>query len=773
MYKYSKFFILISLIILPQLIAAQQKKPKVALVLSGGGAKGVAHIPLLQTLDSLGIVPDLIVGTSMGGLVGGFYAIGYSGDSIASITKHADWDELLGGKTSLDDVSVEEKSEYKRYLIDFDLENGKPKKKSSILNDQNLREFFATYSYPVYKINDFDKLSIPYRAMATDIVNGKEVVLCDGAITLAMRATMSIPSVFAPVEYKDVLLIDGGVLNNFPTDVAKRMGADIIIGSDVGGGLAPKEELNSITSILVQTSMMISLLKDPKNRALCDILLDHVPNLTYSTADFGKTDEIYKEGKIATYKNIDALAALAEKLKKYDQRPHKLPEVTHEVEIDSFIYKGISEGNINLVRSRANLIPHKLYTTKELKKGISRTMGTEVFNSISFNPVFDGDKIMLEIVGHEKSEHQVKGSIHYDSFRGIGLFINYTGRNLFNDASRLILSADIAEQPGFRVQYQDNFGKKEDWWLRSEVLWQDLNQTFFFNGEKADDIKNKFLQLDLQLNKNINSLRSYTGFGLNYESTKLKPSVDPEFFDNIFNLKNYHFKNIELNAHYHYNSLDNVFYATEGSFLHAELGRSLYHFADIDYIETANPDVSGKTNGFTKLNFLFEQRFNFKKKFTTILGASAGFIFLDDVQSDQISFLKYGIGGKYFLGGNLIRPRKDNYVFKGLHETELFVTQFMMINLGLQVNPFGSVFVTPHFNIASVGYGGFGDYIKTAFTPKGEWQELLEPSLLMSGGITASYDSFLGPVDIDISWVNNINKVRVFFSVGIPLNRSN
>jgi NTE family protein len=773
MIKYFKFFILLFLIIVPELITAQNKKPKVALVLSGGGAKGIAHIPTLQILDSLGIVPDLIVGTSMGGLVGGFYAIGYSGDSIEKITREANWDELLGGVTNWDDVGVEEKSEYKRYMIDFDLEKGKPKKKSSLLNDQNLREFFATYSYPVYRINDFDKLSIPYRALATDIVNGKEVVIGSGSISTAMRATMSIPSVFAPVPYKDVLLIDGGVLNNFPVDVAKRMGADIIIGSDVGGGLEPKEKLNNITSILVQTSMLISLKKDSKNREICDILVDHVPILTYTTADFGKSNEIYEEGKIAAYNNMDAFVALAEKLKKYKQRPHKLPVVSHEVEIDSFIYKGISDANIDLVRSRANLIPHKTYTTTELKEGISRTMGTEIFNQITFNPVFKGDKIMLEIVGHEKSKHQVKGSIHYDSYRGIGLFLNYTGRNIFNDASRILLSVDVAEQPGFRIQYQNNFGKEKNWWWRSEILWQNLNQTFFFNGEKAEDVKNKFFQMDMQINKNINPLKDYVGFGLNYESTKLKPTINPEISDNIFDLEKYHFSNLELNAHYLYNNLNKVFYATNGRFIRVELARSLYHTVDVNFVDESITDVSGKTSGFTKLNFLIEQRLDFKKRFTAILGASAGFIFLDEEQSDQNSFLSYGIGGKYFLGGNLVRPRKDNYVFKGLHETELFVTQFMMVNLGLQVNPFGSVFLTPHFNIASVGYRGFEDYIKTAFSPKGNWQELYESSLLMSGGITASYDSFLGPVDIDISWVNDINKVRIFFTVGIPLNRSN
>lgn len=773
MNKYFKFLILFLLLVAPQLISSQQKKPKVALVLSGGGAKGIAHIPTLQILDSLGIVPDLIIGTSMGGLVGGFYAIGYSGDSIANITKAANWDELLGGKTDWSDVGVEEKSEYNRYLIDFDLENGKPKKKSSILSDQNLREFFATYTYPVYRINDFDKLSIPYRAMATDIVNGEEVVIGKGSMVIAMRATMSIPSVFAPVDYKDILLIDGGVLNNFPTDVAKRMGADIIIGSDVGGGLEPKEKLNNITSLLVQTSMLTSLKKNSENRKRCDILVDHVPNLTFSTADFNKADQIYEEGKIAAYKNMDKFVKLAEIVRKFDQRSHELPEVSREVVIDSFIYKGISKENISLVRSRANLVPHKKYTTDELKEGISRAMGTQIFNSINFNPVFRGDKIMLEIVGHEKSQHQVKGSIHYDSYRGIGLFLNYTGRNLFKDASRILLSVDIAEQPGFRMQYQNNFGKDEKWWWRSEVLWQDLNQTFFFNGERADDIRNKFFQVDMQFNKNINSLRSYYGLGLNYESTKLKPVANPEIVDNVFNLKRYHFDNLEINAHFLFNSMDNIFYATKGTLIHAELARSLYHHIDVNFVDESLGDASGLTNGFTKFNLLLEKRHSFNKKFTAVLGASAGFIFVDEEKPDKNSFLDYGIGGKYFLGGNLTRPRKDNYVFKGLHESELFVTQFMMLNLAMQVNPFGSFYITPHFNIASVGYRGFEDYMKTAFSPTGDWQDLYEPSMLISGGFTASYNSFLGPIDIDISWVNNINKVRIFFGVGIPLNRSN
>jgi NTE family protein len=220
----SKYIVVLFFFCTNLVCSQQTEKPKIAVVLSGGGAKGVAHIPLLQALDSIGIVPDLIVGTSMGSILGGLYAMGYSGNQIAAISREANWNQLLGGKTSLRNVSIEEKSEFAKYLVDFDIKKGRPKVKSALLNDQNLREFITVYTHPSYSVLDFDKLPIPFRAVATDIVNGEEVILKGGDLAIAMRASMSIPSVFKPVSYKDVLLIDGGILNNFPTDIAKKMG---------------------------------------------------------------------------------------------------------------------------------------------------------------------------------------------------------------------------------------------------------------------------------------------------------------------------------------------------------------------------------------------------------------------------------------------------------------------------------------------------------------------------------------------------------------------
>ena len=280
----------------------------------------------------------------------------------SNIAKTADWNRLLGGKTDLHDVSVEEKSEFGRYSVDFDVADGKLKIRTAILNDQFLREFFSEFTFPVYKTSDFDELPIPFRAVDTDIVNGDELILKSGSLALAMRASMSIPSVFKPVPYKEILLVDGGILNNFPVDIARDWGAEIIIGSDVGGGMLPKEELKGISNILFQSAMLVSNKKNPENRAMCDILLDHLPNLRFSTSDFQKAHEIYEDGFIATKLKLDDLVHLSNELSEFKQIKKSIPKVNSLVTLDTIIYKGISEFNIDLVKARSNIKAGKEYT---------------------------------------------------------------------------------------------------------------------------------------------------------------------------------------------------------------------------------------------------------------------------------------------------------------------------------------------------------------------------------------------------------------------------
>lgn len=753
-----------------QYLNAQDDKPIIALVLSGGGAKGIAHIPTLQALDSLGIVPDLIIGNSMGSIVGGLYAMGYSGDSIANIALNANWDELIGGSVSLKDVSVEEKSEYNKYLIGLDWKKGKINTGSYLVNDQNIREFISSLTFPSYSIENFDNLSIPFRAIATDIVNGKEVIFNSGSLSFAMRASMSIPGAFSAVPYKNTLLVDGGLLNNFPVDIAKKLGADIIIGSDVGVGKVTKEKLNNLGALLFQTGMLNSNLKTPENRKLCDILIDHSTNLTYTTGDFSKINAIYNEGKIAVKQNMQALTALSKELSNFIQREHKLPITQDEFILDSIVYQGISKANLALVKARANIKTQRKYTHQHIKEGINKAMGTTIFNQVDVTPIIEKNKLGLVINAIEKSKHQVKGSLHFDRDNGAGLIVNYTGRNVIGRASRSLITIDIAEEPKIRIQYQKNFSHDRNWWWRSEFFGQHLRQEIYLGGENADNMRYRYFEFDNQINRSLNSFKSYIGLGVKYQKTRLKPTIDPEINDNLFNLDTYSFGSYEMYLHYNYNSLNESFYATQGAVLKGSISRSLHNTMDVEYYDSILDDVNGTTNNFIKLGLGYEKRIPIKHKTTVIVGLNAAFIFEDATNDNTIPLFELGVGAKYFLGGNIKNPRRDSYVLPGLNESELIASQFTKLNLGLQINAMHKIYITPHINIASVGFESFDDYIKYAFSGKGKWPDSDQPSILASAGTMLSYNSILGPINFDISWVNSTNKFRVFLGIGLHLN---
>ncbi|MCP4977358.1 MAG: patatin-like phospholipase family protein [Maribacter sp.] len=763
-----RFLVFAFFLILPNVIPAQENKPKIGLVLSGGGAKGMAHIPLLQALDSLNIVPDMIIGTSMGSVIGGLYAMGYSGDSLANLTASMKWDKILGGKTDLNDVSVEEKGEFDKYIIDFDLVKGKPRINPYLLNDQNLTWVFANLTFPVYDVNDFDKLAIPFRSVTADLVTGEQKILAKGSLGWAMRASMSIPGVFEPVVYENGLLVDGGILNNFPTDIAKNMGADIIIGSDVSGYGKPLEELDDLGSVMSRSIGMANHSIYPKNRELCDILIDHIPNLSYATTDFVKSKEIYEEGKVATLKNRDELTQLSEILRPYEQRPHKLPYMEKRVLFDTLAFKNISAANLALVKERANIKLNTVYSKKELIGFVKRTMGTNIFKKVNFGPILEDGKKGLLITGFEKPDHQLRASLHFDLYRGAGLIGNYSGRNVLGKASRLLLSIDIAEQPKVLTQYRKNFGNKKDWWWQTEAIGSILTQKVYIDGNAADDYREKSFVFSNQINKNINSLKSYIGIGINYKYVDIEPRVSPDISDNVLSLNKYFSTGININGRYVLNTMNKVFYATRGSSFQTILSRSLWE--DIN-ASTSILDAKGPTNRFTKVQLNFEKRLFFSNDVTGILNTSAGFIFDDTQKNNEFSVFDFGYPELYFLGGNLPIQRADSYAFQGLHEDELTVSQFMMVKLGLQFGPYNKLYVTPQFNIASVGFDDLKEFTNNAFSPKDDWQAYEGTSLLISAGATLSYKSILGPIDFNTTWTNDSNKLRFFLSVGIPFNR--
>ena len=293
--KYFCFFLIG--IIFCNYTSAQQTgtRPKIGLTLSGGGAKGLAHVGILKAIDSAGLKIDYITGTSMGAIMGALYAVGYSGEQIEKICRKTDLEILLSNQVSLRSLTIEEKDEYGKYAIELPYINHKLRLPGGLLDGQELEFKFSELFYPVHNINNFNKFDIPFKCIASDITTGQAVVIDKGDIVTALKASMAIPTVFAPIEYDGNKLVDGGLTRNFPVRDVKEMGADIVIGSTVTAGLSSKEHLNSSLDILLQLAFFKEAEDYKTELPLCNICVKH-PLEKYTMGSFSSSSKVIEVG---------------------------------------------------------------------------------------------------------------------------------------------------------------------------------------------------------------------------------------------------------------------------------------------------------------------------------------------------------------------------------------------------------------------------------------------------------------------------------------------
>src|SRR6478736_1383895 len=252
-------------------VSAQTPSAKIGLTLSGGGAKGIAHIGILQAIDSAGLNIDYITGTSMGSIMGALYATGYSGNELEKIARDLDWDNLFSGKPLMENVNIDEKSEFDQYAVEVPFEKGKLKIGTGLIEGQEIWLKFQELFLPVYNIKDFSKFSIPFVCIATDLSTGKAVILDRGEIVTALRASMAIPSVFTAIDYNGTKLIDGGVVKNFPVENVIAMGANYSIGVNLSQGLLKADKLTSPVDILMQVSLYKDADDFHREKKLCNL----------------------------------------------------------------------------------------------------------------------------------------------------------------------------------------------------------------------------------------------------------------------------------------------------------------------------------------------------------------------------------------------------------------------------------------------------------------------------------------------------------------------
>ncbi len=290
-------------------------RPRIGLVLSGGGARGAAHVGVLKVLDELRVPVDAIAGTSMGAVVGGLYASGLTGKEVESVMSSLDWQDAFRDRPPRTDLTFRRKQEDQNFLVKFPLglRSGKFLLPKGLIQGQKLNQALRRLTLPVSGVHDFDDLPVPFRAVATDLESGEAVVMGSGDLTTAMRASLSAPGVFAPVERDGRLLVDGGLSENLPVDVARAMNVDILIVVDVASPLADRTRLGSVAAI---SNQMLAILISRESKRQRDLLTARdiviAPALVdASSYDFGIVERMMKAGEQAGREARESLSALS------------------------------------------------------------------------------------------------------------------------------------------------------------------------------------------------------------------------------------------------------------------------------------------------------------------------------------------------------------------------------------------------------------------------------------------------------------------------------
>ena len=298
--------LLLGLIVNTSVFAQKKEELKVGLVLSGGGAKGFAHIGVLKVIDSLGIEVDYIAGTSMGAVIGSLYSTGYSGKQLEAFFNSQDFNVLINDEFERSSKTFYERENAEKYAVSLPFENLKISLPSALSRGQNVYNLLYQLMLPVKEINDFSQLPIPFFCVATDIETGESIIMDRGSLAESVTASGALPSLFEPVVIDDQILIDGGVTNNFPVEELRARGMDIIIGVDVQDALKDRESLKSAPEILLQINNFRTI-NAMKNKApLTDIYIK--PDITdFSVISFDEGRDIIENGELAAKAKLNEL----------------------------------------------------------------------------------------------------------------------------------------------------------------------------------------------------------------------------------------------------------------------------------------------------------------------------------------------------------------------------------------------------------------------------------------------------------------------------------
>ena len=428
------------------------KKTKIGLSLSGGGAKGFAHVGVLKVLDSLGVKVDYISGTSMGAIVGGLYASGYSGKDIEKIINNTDFSAILIRQKSRKEATFFDKS-VDKYILSFPIQKRKITLPSSISSGQNtiyiLKELFKNVS----NIHDFSQLPIPFMCVATNLETGKTKIFEKGDLVKSIMASSAFPSLIEPVKINDTIYVDGAMAINLPSKPLKDKGIDIVIGVNLSTGLNDKEQINNIVDILNQI-VDFSIQKETENQLYyTDININ--PNLKgIKITSFDQKKTILDTGYEEALKYVETLKKLPKKNKEDEIKIPINPIFSNLYKIDSLVVQHNFIYNKDYIQGKMRLKIPSVQTYSSINKMVDNLYATNNFSLINYDIIHKNNKNILQLSTTEiNNQYMMKFGLHYDKIFKTGLLINLTFKRLIFNNSTISLDLIIGDNPRYYLNY--------------------------------------------------------------------------------------------------------------------------------------------------------------------------------------------------------------------------------------------------------------------------------------------------------------------------------
>jgi len=434
---------------------------KVGLVLSGGGAKGLAHIGALKVIEEAGVRIDYIGGTSMGAIVGALYASGYNAKELDSIFHILNFEELIQDNIPRAAKTFYEKNDSEKYAISLPFDGLKVSFPTSLSKGQNLFNLISKLTGHVSDIRDFSKLPIPFFCMATDVERGTAVKLTEGYLPKAVSASGALPTIFGPVEINGQLLIDGGVTNNYPVDELRNMGAEIIIGVDVQDSLLSRENLKSALDILVQINNYRTINDMKLKRKKTDIYIH--PNIKeFSVISFDKGESIIDVGFEEASKFRGDLERLAQR-QKY-KKPYEVKKIISDsLKIAEVEISGTNDYSRSYVLGKLKIKPPAHTTYKRFNEGINNLSATGNFSQINyfFSENENNENVLKLQLAETQSRTLLRLGVHYDDLYKSAALVNFTRK-------RLIQKNDVVS---FDFILGDNIRYNFDYYIDKGYYW--------------------------------------------------------------------------------------------------------------------------------------------------------------------------------------------------------------------------------------------------------------------------------------------------------------